>query len=75
MDNLKVNSKKNVSQYSTKTDNTMLKDIDLNKREVAIYLSKFGVIDSDNDMIVKGAFQRSIKERGPLSDSNRKIAF
>ena len=40
-----------------------------------MYLSKFDVIDSDNDMIVKGAFERSIKERGADSGSNRNIAF
>lgn len=52
-----------------------IKDVDNGKREVAIYLSKFNVIDSDNDMIVKGAFKQSIKQHGPKSSTNRKIQF
>lgn len=40
-----------------------------------MYLSKFNVIDSDKDIIRKGAFAKSIMERGPESNSNRKIAF
>ena len=52
-----------------------IKDIDSNSREVAIYLSKFGNVDSDNDVIQKGAFKKSIHERGPNAPSNRKIAF
>jgi len=52
-----------------------IKDISSNKRQVAVYLAKFDNIDSDNDMIKKGAFTKSIQERGPDSPSNRKIAF
>lgn len=60
--------------YSTK-GNFELKDMDGEKREVAFYLSKFDVIDSDFDNIRKGAFKKSIDERGPNSNGNRKIAF
>lgn len=67
--------KKNFNQYSTKSFNTVIKDLSLGKREVAMYLSKFDVIDSDDDLIIKGAFEKSIRERGPQSDSNRNIAF
>jgi HK97 family phage prohead protease len=52
-----------------------IKDISSDKRQVAVYLAKFDNIDSDNDMIKKGAFTKSIQERGPESPSNRKIAF
>ena len=52
-----------------------IKDVDSNKRQVAVYLSTFDQIDADNDMIKKGAFAKSISERGPESASNRKIAF
>ena len=38
-------------------------------------LSKFDNIDSDGDVIRKGAFSKSIQDRGPESPSNRKIAF
>jgi len=54
---------------------TEIKDISLGKREVAMYLSKFDVLDSDKDIIKKGAFARSLKDRGVDSPSNRKIAF
>lgn len=52
-----------------------IKDIDSASRKVALYLSTFDVIDADNDVIRKGAFKKSIQERGPLSTSNRKIAY
>ena len=38
------------------------------------YFSGFGNIDSDQDRILSGAFSKSIKEHGPDSSSNRKIA-
>jgi HK97 family phage prohead protease len=63
-----------INSYSTKTT-AEIKDISADKREVAIYLSKFDNVDSDLDMIKKGAFKKSIEERGPSSVSNRKIAF
>ena len=66
--------KKEISKYSIKSTGE-IKDMSTDKREVAIYLSKFGNIDSDDDMIQKGAFTKSIIERGPESASNRKIAF
>jgi HK97 family phage prohead protease len=63
-----------INSYSTKTT-AEIKDISTDKREVAIYLSKFGNVDSDMDMVQKGAFKKSLEERGPSSASNRKIAF
>jgi HK97 family phage prohead protease len=63
------------NSYGLKNLDLSIKDLDLGKREVAMYLSKFDNIDSDMDMIVKGAFARSIAERGVESESNRKIAF
>lgn len=65
---------RNLNQYTTKSLSE-LKDLSLGKREVAMYLSKFGVLDSDNDIIMKGAFKRSLQDRGVDSASNRKIAF
>lgn len=65
---------KSTSIYSVKSVSE-IKDIDSNKREVAVYLSKFDNIDSDGDLIKKGAFKKSIKERGPESKGNRKIQF
>lgn len=40
-----------------------------------MYLSAFDKLDSDSDIIRRGAFKKSIQERGPGSSSNRKIAF
>lgn len=66
---------KNLTSYQIKGENTSIKDLSLDKKEVAIYLAHFGNIDSDNDLIVKGAFKKSLQERGVDSTSNRKIAF
>ena len=63
-----------INSYSTKAT-AEIKDMSADKRSVAIYLSKFGNVDSDLDMIQKGAFKKSIEERGPSSVSNRKIAY
>ena len=65
---------RNLNQYTTKSLSE-IKDLSLGKREVAMYLSKFDVLDSDNDIIKKGAFKRSLQDRGVDSASNRKIAF
>ena len=60
--------------YNTKTMD-VIKELDSEKRQVAVYLSKFDTMDSDNDIIRRGAFSKSIAERGVNSVSNRKIAF
>lgn len=60
--------------YTTK-NGFEIKDLNNEKREVAFYLSKFDVIDSDFDNIRRGAFKKSIEERGPNSTGNRKIAY
>ena len=49
---------KNISSlYSTKGI-AEIKDMDNDKREVAVYLSKFDNMDSDMDVIRKGAFKK-----------------
>jgi HK97 family phage prohead protease len=65
---------KDLNIYRTKAAQT-IKDMDSERREVAVYLSIFDNIDADNDMIKKGAFKKSIQERGPESTGNRKIAY
>lgn len=47
---------------------------DTESRKVKGYFSAFNVIDSDADVILAGAFTKSIQEHGPNSTSNRKIA-
>ena len=44
------------------------------KKTVEGYFASFNNIDSDGDKIRKGAFDKSIQEHGPSSESNRKIA-
>ena len=44
-------------------------------KKVSGYLSTFGVKDSDGDIIIKGAYAKSLNERGPNSTANGKIAF
>ena len=44
-------------------NNGTIKDIDVQKRVVTGYFSAFGNVDSDNDIIEKGAFSKSINER------------
>jgi HK97 family phage prohead protease len=69
-----MNNKLN-STYKIKSQGLQIKDVDTKSRRVAMYLAHFGNIDSDQDMIVKGAFSKSLQERGIDSNSNRKIAF
>jgi HK97 family phage prohead protease len=44
-------------------------------RIVSMYLASFNTLDSDCDIIRKGAFSKSISERGPQTNSNRQIKF
>ena len=62
-------------EYVVKNCSLELKDIDTAGRRVKVVLSKLNVVDSDMEMIVKGAFTKSLLEKGPSSEGNRKIAF
>jgi len=42
-----------------------VKDIDPKGRIVTGYYSAFGNVDSDDDVILPGAFERTLRERGP----------
>ena len=59
--------------YAAKNIAFELKDISEGSREVVFYGSAFDVLDSDNDVIKKGAFTKSIQERTE-SSNGRKIA-
>lgn len=50
-------------------------EFDENTRKVSGYLAAFGNKDSDSDIIVKGAFSKSLSERGVNSTTARKIAY
>ncbi|PTX14451.1 HK97 family phage prohead protease [Pontibacter mucosus] len=47
-----------------------VKDVDMQKNIVTGYLSVFGNVDHDNDITEKGAFAKSIRERGPEGKNN-----
>lgn len=49
--------------YKIKSDGEIL-DIDSSKRVVTGYASKFGNVDLHGDMIMPGAFKKTLKERG-----------
>lgn len=66
---------KQFKAYETKNLAFRVKDIDTVGRRVKVALSAFNNVDADRDVIRKGAFAKSIQERGPESSSNRKIAF
>lgn len=63
------------NSYETKSIALEVKDLDIQTRRVKVMLSKFDNVDSDGDVIRRGAFAKSIQERGADSTSNRKIAF
>ena len=52
-----------------------MKEFDLSKREVHMVLSAFGNKDDDGDMVQKGAFAKSLSERGVGAKTDRKIAY
>ncbi len=63
---------KNVYIYKdTETANLSIKDIDGKKGIVTGYFSAFNNVDSDGDIIRKGAFERTIRENGPKSSKPR----
>jgi len=67
-----INEKLNTA-YPIKSTSVELKDVDETNRIVKGYLSAFDIKDSDSDIIRKGAFKKSLKERGVNSKSNRII--
>ena len=72
---MELSKKKNF--YGVKGISMSVKDVDTSTtagRRVKVLLSHFNNIDSDRDVIRKGAFAKSIQERGPASITNRKIA-
>lgn len=56
---------------NNKACNLQIKGLDFKNRIVEGYFASFNTIDSDNDMFVKGAFEKSILENGPNSASKR----
>lgn len=52
-----------------------VKSPEVSGRTISGYLAVFNVIDSDGDIIIKGAFAKSLADRGPESTGGNKIAF
>jgi len=59
-----------MAQFSVKSS-FEIKDADSKKGIVTGYASIFGNVDSDQDMIMQGAFAKTIQERGPGSAKPR----
>jgi len=57
--------------FDVKTSSVGFKDIDTKKGIVVGYFSAFNSKDSDGDIILPGAYAKSIKERGPKSAKPR----
>ena len=70
----KIEDKIKNNPYGVKTISAKVSDIDKGSRIVKGYFASFDTLDSDNDVIRKGAFAKSISERGVNSTGNRKIA-
>lgn len=67
---------KSVPAVGRKEFNVTKADImDDEKHVIRVKFASFGDKDSAGDILVKGCFAKSINERGPQSDTNRKIAF
>ena len=57
--------------YPTKSIDIKLEDVDEKNGIIKVIPSVFGNIDSDNEMIARGAFKKTIEERGTTSPKNR----
>ena len=68
-----INDKLNTI-YGVKAISMKMDDIDEGNRIVKGYLSSFDTLDSDSDIIRKGAFTKSLQERGVDAKNNRRIA-
>jgi len=51
----------------------MVKDVDTKNGIITGYFSAFDIVASDNEIVVPGAFRRTIRERGP--GGSKRVAF
>ena len=59
------NAKSKNMMYNYKSLDMEVKDVDAKQGIVSGYFSAFGMVDSDGDMMMPGAFKRSIQDWGP----------
>lgn len=72
----KLQAKRAAAPLRPRKDFTIeVKDFDAAKRTVMGYAAIFGNVDAARDMIIKGAFAKSIQERGPGTNSGNQIIF
>src|ERR1700742_226769 len=66
---------KKAQPYAVKSamSNVHIKDVDTTGRVVTGFYNSFNYFDSDQDVILPGAMNKSIKEHGPESDGIAKI--
>lgn len=57
--------------YNYKSLPALIKDIDQKQGIVTGYLSAFGVVDAYKDVVMPGAFSKTIQEQGPASKQPR----
>lgn len=60
-----------MNQLIEKTFKAIIKDVDVKKGIVEGYFNTWDIVDSDGDELIRGAFAKSILERGPGSASPR----
>lgn len=63
------------SKYPVKTVAMKVSDLDEGSRQVKFVLNTMDYLDYDRDVIRKGAFSKSIQERGPQSNAPDRIQF
>jgi hypothetical protein len=69
-----IRQKKLSSQYKVKENfNTVVKDVDLNRRIVTGVSNTFYYFDSDQDVLISGCTDKTLAERGPDSNGAAKI--
>ena len=64
LDQIDKNINKKSMIYNYKSFDLQVKDVDAKSGVVAGYFSAFGMVDSDGDIIMPGAFKRSIQDWG-----------
>jgi len=68
-----VKRKETIYAVKSWSNGTIIKDVDVSKKIVTGLYNTFNYFDSDYDVILPGASQKSITERGPNSSAPAKI--
>jgi HK97 family phage prohead protease len=73
---MNIEERKKKGEFGVKNANFDIKEVKVDKENGIVegYFSSFNVKDSDDDIILPGAYAKSIADFGPDSMTNRKIA-